>query len=728
MSRSRAGLFVAFLAGTAANIAQIAVLRTILGQFYGTELHLGTFLAVWLLGLAVGGRLADMFRPGPSVVVTGTALSPVVSLCCFILGTATLLPDAAGEILPFLPVVAVIAGAVLPLSIPVGALLPAMMRGPGSGAGPRVDLLFALESAGGAVGGTLFAFLAGGATEPVVLMWSCLILSSAALCLVLDGKTRIAAGAVALLVPLATPHLPAVQRTMDGYLWNRFHPGYELVRSFDTAYQSVKISSYGGQYSLFLDNNLTMTWPDRPAAEHRIHTFVSCLPTSFVAGSSTVLIVGIPAPDILEECLKYKIKNIYIVDLDAALATFMKGLTPADPRVRWNVADPRAYLRVNPGRFDAVIVLPSDPTTLIGNRMFTREAIRETVAALTDRGVVEYIVSGAENYLGGDLEKAILSLHRDLQAASGRTVAVPGDPIRFRASRATDVIATSPEELTRRFERHGIQTTSFRAALFSDLLLPFRVGELEAWLARTAPAPENSDARPAALSRQLHLWDIYSGSGIGPVLRIAARIDFGRALALLGLFLVLALAAVSSGVIRFTQMRAAASAVALTGFFGLAAEMMLLLTYQVRHGAMFGMASLFFALYMLGLALGAFASRRFAPAWPTVRALKLGQLALAGAGLIVLQSPNLHSIWILGGMTFLVALVAGVEFPLLARLAGNSASAVAGLVAADNIPAMLAAATAGIWMLPTLGMQGTWLLLAAAAGGTALLLSMKKTE
>ena len=728
MSWRRAGFFAVFLAGAAANIAQIAVLRTILGQFYGTELHLGTFLAVWLLGLAAGGRLAAALRPGPQTVITATVLSPPLSLLCFIFGTATFLPASAGELLPFLPVVAVIAVTVFPLSMPVGALLPAMMRASGNGPGTGVDLLFALESAGGAVGGTLFAFVAGGATEPAVLMWSCFILSSSALCLVLKGNIRIAAGVIAILAPFASPVLPTVQRNMDGYLWNRFHPGYELVRSFDTAYQSVKISSYGGQYSLFLDNTFTMTWPDRPAAEQRIHAFFSCLPTPLSADGSTVLIVGIPAPDILEECLKYKIKYIHIVDLDAALAAFMEGLAPADPRLRWEVADPRAYLRANPGRFDAVLVLPSDPTTLVGNRMFTSEAIRETVAALTEKGVVEYVVSGAENYLGGDLEKAVLALHRDLRAASGMVVAVPGDPIRFRASRAVDAIATSPEELSRRFERNGIRTSSFRSALFFDLLLPFRVGELGEWLARTVQVPENSDARPAALSRQLHLWDIYSGSGIGVVLRFAERVDLGRALMALGFVFTLAFAAVASGIMRFTPMAAASSAVAFTGFFGLASEMMLLLTYQVRHGAMFGMASLFFALYMLGLALGGFASGRVVPSWRVIRLLKVGQLALAAAGFMMLQYPAFHSIWLLGGMTFLIALVAGVEFPLLARLAGNTAGTVAGLVAADNIPAMFAASTAGVWMLPTLGMQGAWLLLGIAAVVTALFLTAKKSE
>lgn len=728
MSGGRTGFFVVFLAGIAANIAQIAVLRTVLGQFYGTELHLGTFLAVWLFGIAAGGRLAGALRPDVRAVITATAMAPAGSLLCFILGTAWILPSAAGELLPFLPVCAVIAVAVLPLSIPVGALLPSLVQSDGDKPDARVDLLFALEAAGGAVGGSLFAFIAGGAADPVSLMFACAIVSAAALCLVLKGRARGAAGVFAVLLPLSTPVLPAVQMAMDGYLWKRFHSGYELVRSFDTSYQSVKIARYGGQYSLFLDNNFSMTWLDRPAAEQRIHSFFACLPTSFPATGSSVLFVGIPSPDLVEECMKYNVQSIHIVDLDAALAKDMRALTPDDSRIRWETADPRSYLRAHPGRFDAVLILPSDPTTLVGNRMFTREAIRDAVAALMAAGVVEYAVSGAENYLGGDLEQAILSLYRDLRAVSGQVFAVPGDPIRFRASRSSGMIATSPEELSNRFERRGIRTTSFKSALFSDLLLPFRVGELEQWLARAVPAPENTDARPAALSRQLHLWDIYSGSGIGAVLRLAERVDLGRALLALVLFISLVILAVISGLVRLTPMGAATASVALSGFFGLAAEMMLLLTYQVRHGAMFGMAALFFALYMLGLSLGGFASRLFLPSWRSIRTVKLAQLALAIGGALVLRQPDLHSINILGGMTFLIALVAGIEFPLLAKLAGSSARAVAGLVAADNIPAMFAAATSGVWMLPALGMDGSWLLLAVAIGGTFLFLKTNNSD
>lgn len=726
MIERRTGFFVAFLIGIAANISQIAVLRTVLGQFYGTELHLGTFLAVWLFGIAAGSRLAGTFHVTARAVIAAMVPAPVLSIGCFIAGTAVFLPPVSGELLPFLPVCAVIIVTILPVSMPVGALLPALLADIRRNAGTSIDILFALESAGGAVGGILFAAVAGGAAEPVTLMFGCVIVSSVALALITNGRMRVATWILVVLLPFAWPALPRIQGAMDEFLWRRFHVGYTLVKSFDTPYQSVKIARYGDQFSLFLDQNFVMTWPDRPMAEQRIHSFLSCLPVTFPSAASKLLLVGIPAPDLLEECLKYKDIHIIIVDLDSALVNCMKGVSPADPRIEWVIDDPRSFLRKNPSTFDAVMVLPSDPTTLVGNRIFTREAIREAVSALSDNGVAEYAVTGAENYLGGDLEKAVLSLYRDMNSAAAEIFAVPGDPIRFRVSRTKGILATSPAELSRRFVDRGVRTSSFQPGLFADLLLPFRVSELRQWLTRSGTVPVNTDIRPAALSRQLHLWDIYSGSGIGSVLRMIEQIDLGRTVLFMSIVAGIAAFLTGTGMVRFSPMLAASCAVALTGFFGLAAEMMLLLTFQVRHGAMFGMASLFFGLYMLGLALGSCASRSFTPSWPLIGRVKLVQLFLALAGALLLHHSEFHTIAVLGGMTLLIALIAGLEFPILTILAGGTAETVAGLIVADTLPAMIAAATAGIWMLPALGMEGAWLFLAAGAGLTALFLKRTK--
>jgi len=509
----------AFLVGIASNLAQVAILRFFLGEFYGTELHLGMLLALWLFGIAAGGWLSGAWKiPAQSVLLVAT-VSPVLSILAFLGGSALILPQMTGQYLPFMPVCAVMALAVLPLALPVGALIPSLVVDCSANDASAFDCLFALESAGGAAGGLLFAGLAGGSAETASLMLACLILSGTALTAVLKGHQKLLSATMLLIIPLAASQSGHLQKMMNDFLWRKFHVGYDLAEAFDSPYQSIKIAKYGNQYSLFLDQNLSVTWPDVPLSEQRIHSFLSCVPDKLSGEESRMLLVGIPSPDLLMECLKYRNMRISVADLDERLLKHMQQLSPKDERIEWLTVDPRAYLRRNPGLFDAIIVLSSDPTTLIGNRLFTRDALREAVTALSDTGVLDYSVSGAENYLGGDLSQVVLSLHRDIFAVAGEVVPVPGDPIHFRASRCRNVIATSPRELADRFARRGIRTESFRPELFADIFQPFRVSELRKWLASDAAAPVNTDVRPAALARQLHLWDIYSGSGTRSWLR-----------------------------------------------------------------------------------------------------------------------------------------------------------------------------------------------------------------
>ncbi|HNW37090.1 MAG TPA: hypothetical protein PKM25_19270, partial [Candidatus Ozemobacteraceae bacterium] len=407
-----------------------------------------------------------------------------------------------------IPVCEVMALAVLPLSLPIGALIPSLLAARQLDDASAFDRLFALESAGGAVGGLLVACLAGGSADTASLMFACLVLSGSALTVIITGRLRILPAAILLLTPLAASQSMRLQQSMNEFLWRKFHAGYDLADAFESPYQSIRTATYGNQYSLFLDQNLSATWPDIPLAEQRIHSFLSCVPEKSPGTASRMLLLGIPSPDLLTECLKYRNMRITVTDLDEKLLNHMQRFSPKNERIDWLNTDPRAYLRSSPGLFDAILILSSDPTTLIGNRLFTREAIREAVFALSDTGVMDYSISGAENYLGGDLSQAVLSLYRDISAVAGDVFPVPGDPIHFRASRCKNVIATSPRELADRFNARAIRTESFRAELCSDLLQPFRVQELRKWLANDDVVPENTDARPAALARQLHLWDI----------------------------------------------------------------------------------------------------------------------------------------------------------------------------------------------------------------------------
>ncbi len=162
-----------------------------------------------------------------------------------------------------------------------------------------------------------------------------------------------------------------------------------------------------------------------------------------------------------------------------------------------------------------------------------------------------------------------------------------------------------------------------------------------------------------------------------------------------------------------------AAGVAVSGGGGLLAEIILLLMYQSRQGAMFQMVAIFFGLYMLGLSAGAHLGRAWGFAAPgRLRALKASQFGMAAACLALLQFPAWHTGPVIGAAVFLVAFLDGIEFPAVDAILkgwGMAPGRSAGLlIFADNFGALWVGLASGIWLLPVLGMSGSLHLLAAA--------------
>jgi ABC-type maltose transport system permease subunit len=117
MLTERTILAMSFLLGFWANLAQVAVLRLFLGQFYGTEIQVGLFLGVWLAGVALGGLLGGWRSPRAELVLGLMAVAPLVVLGVFA-GGITALPARRGAFLPTWPVLGFLGALVLPLAVP----------------------------------------------------------------------------------------------------------------------------------------------------------------------------------------------------------------------------------------------------------------------------------------------------------------------------------------------------------------------------------------------------------------------------------------------------------------------------------------------------------------------------------------------------------------------------------------------------------------------------------
>lgn len=708
----------AFLVGLFANLAQIAALRLFLGTFAGTELHLGLFLGIWLGGIAIGSAWAGMQAISLPRLLTVVAISPALSLFT-LLGILHRLPTSQGLLLPLSHSLLLMLGLLVPLALPLGAFLPTLIRYRKASMGTLASP-YAIEAGGSFVAGLLFSVILGGQVSPVTVF---LILPLPAL-LALAAVCSFRRGLFLLLLAwpmLAMFAVPGLEQEFEQQCWKRLQPGTSLQESRETPYQRISIGEYDGQKSLLVNGLFVDNWPDPIRAEERIHTFLTA-----VASPSSLLIVGTPVPDILIELAKYPDLHTTLVDLDGRFQTFMAREygNLLQQRFTQLTADPRQFLRTATATWDAILLLPSDPTSLADNRLFTAEAFHLMAARLNPRGVLGFTLAGTENYLGEELQETILSTWKTLRAAFPETFALPGESIQFWASPTPGALATDPALLSERFSRRAIPTVSFVGAAFANRLLPFRVQELQSWLKRPIETTINSDAHPKAFHRQLQLWDIYSDSRLSPLLRFLSRCDLRRTF--FASMLIFALLALLLPILGRAprQVTILGLSAGLSGGVSLLGELGLIYLFQNREGAMIQQAALFFGIYMAGLACGSISGARIPG---SLFRLKVAQAASFGGGAVLARCPELNGLLPVSTGIFLIAFLAGRELPLLDRqlregcgFTGGSSSGL--LFWADNLGGMIAAVAAGPWLFPILGVEATFILATALLTGNAILL------
>lgn len=699
---------IAAFTGFCANLAQVALFRFFMGQFYGTEIHLGLFLSIWLLGIAAGGFSGGKTEVKPQKLLTALLAMPLLSVTIIYFG-ASLLPAPDGGFLPFLPVALFMLAVVTPVSFIIGTLIPCLIRLTHR----SIGYYYSLEAIGGFIGGIFFSLLLGGTADSILCLLALPVMPLMALT-VSSRRKMIPAMLTLLVAPAVWFFGPEISQHIEQSYWQRLHQTVKLEKTSETPYQKLQLASYYEQKSLFANGMLADSWPVAEAVESKVHSFVSALPEY-----SDILLIGAPTTEVVAEFHKYQGLKLCIVENDPEVFNYL-GYTPAILQsVTAETADPRQYLNSAGQKFDGIMICPVSPVTLVGNRLFTLEAFRAMKGRLKPAGVLSLQVEGSENYLGTIKEKIILSTWKALQQEFSDCSAMPGSTITFFASQAP--LPDDAKAFASRFASRGITTTTFYPMSFHNLMMPYRVEELKQWLQKDIAVSLNTDAHPDSFAQQLELWNVYSGTSLNKFLRILQQTPGTRLFAIFaaaGFFLMLLPA--------FTQSKSAAKSiiaggVAVSGATGLLSEIILILLYQNRHGAAYQMTAFFFGIYMLGLAGGAMMFghiQKRGEALHRLKFVKLLQLVFTAGCILFVEQNDLHSAPVIGLMVFMIAFLDGIEFPVsdsILRSIGRQAHDSAGLLLlADNSGALLAGALSGLWLLPAFGMQTCFGLLCAA--------------
>ena len=655
--------------GTASVITQLTLLREMLGAFAGNELALGILLGNWLLLTGVGawlGQKTDTCRYRAIVFQGGlllVALLPLVQLISLrVLRNVVFLPGTTlgpGE--TFISSFVLL----LPVCLLTGCLLTLA-----SGLTGDVGRVYVADGIGSVVGGMVFSFVLIRYFDHFRIL--CI---PAVLTLAVVGCYRRWRG-VAVVLGLGV----AAAGLWDVDAWSTAHqfPNEQIVFRGNSPYGRLVVTAGAGQFN-FIENGLPLIGSHIvEQIEETVHYAMAQRPTA-----RRVLLIGGGVAGTAREILKYPAAEVTYVELDPLLIKAGQQVLPGnlnDPRIHVVVTDGRQFIKRTQEKFDVVIVDLPVPVTAQLNRFYTAEFFTDVKCSLATNGVVAFAAGRYENYISAPLARLLASAHRTVRESFSNVLVIPGGRVFFVASGGDLTL-----DIAARLEQAKIPTQFVQRHYLTAMLTPDRLADVQRALA--APAEVNRDFSPVLYFYHLQNW----------LSQYPVRFGWLAALllAVLGIYL--------------WRLQPATLVVFTGGFAASALELVLLLGVQIICGALYQQLGIIVVAFMAGLAAGAWSARQ----WPARRLAGLA-VAVAVFALMIPVVLRLGNLPILLVVTFGLAAVVGMEFPVASRAEGAGGAVTASrLYSADLVGACLGAWLAGTLLIPLIGV--TWVCLLTAA-------------
>ena len=732
--------------GAFALVAQIVLFRDFFTVFEGNELGVGAFFTSWLAWIALGA-LAGRGESRAHRMLTRHFPFAVLLYIPAILLQHTLVPNAralagvqAYELFPFARMAAMAFGVNAPVSFLTGLFFTRACQWAADTCDMPVARVYIFETLGSCIGAVVATMLlARGMPGECVIIWASWCLGAAAIGAVRAARPvkgpLVIGVALLLLVPLhgglGARWAEAARRAE----WARLLPPDTYHGAFATAQARYLYGERGGQFIVMSGGGVCETLPAEDHAAEVVALHLAQKPDA-----RNILVFGLNSLGI---CTKLKSlpqeRTVTWLHPDPYYPKALLRLLD-EKHIRVAVPDEapaedmRAAACASGAGYDLVILNLPDITTLVRNRYCTREFFRALNEALPRESVVSIRISGGTNYVGAELVHLGASMLDTLESVFERVVLKPGGETFLIASDGGG-LAQSPAILRDRFAgivgADGLYPREGLLALYPPDRVAF---QLQAY-ARIDEADRamfrNTDQRPSALFFSLLIalkqagWGAWT-QGVLAFAKAGAKL-LAYPILLYGLLrLVYLLTSRRSG--SAPGVFDARVLVFTAGFAGMAANVVFLFRYQVRHGSLFLDVGLLTALFMLGSFLGSrFAGRVLAKGGAKVTGFLAkclaAHLALVGMSLASISFPGLSGV---AGrfqhvLPFLLwGAITGVHFPIAAKLMalGGRTVTVSGadLETTDHLGGAAGALIAGLIVLPVLGNSWTLAILALLLG------------
>ncbi|MCX6256531.1 MAG: hypothetical protein NTW49_01295 [Bacteroidia bacterium] len=618
------------------SMIQVIFLRLFISIFYGNELIIGVFLALWMSLTGLGswlGKKQDIETCG-----TNQKIIVLLSYSFFALVIGTLMSQVkawfvpVGVLINTWQLMLMLVLFLLPVCICSGFVFRILASvQPDKGTDNYIS-----ETTGSIIGGIIITFTVVLFLEPgqVLAMVFALNIIASAIFFTRNMILRYAAILLALVIPVLFIVLRIDLLTKAPLFKNQ-----KIIETHDTPYGALTITESAGQLYLFSNMTLQYTGNDIVYNEETAH-----FPGLQHADPVKVLLVSGGYMGIVPEILKYSSVRqiIYIEPNPWFLKYSKKYFNPApDPKIKVIRQDPRRFLLTDTAHYDVIIMDVPESSTIQLNRYFSLEFMQLLKTHSTRHTITSYSLSTSGNYMSRENSRLHSILFNTMRDVYSYVIIVPGSRNYFIASDSP--VSLDYEKL---FLSKNIETQYVNPYYMENQSLMERSEYIQQSLDRNAPV--NTDLNPSALWAQTtNFFSLFNVNAVALFIIILALL-----------------------LVPMFRLNLVSYSVFVTGFTASSLEMLILIVFQVMFGYLYAATGLIFAVFMGGLTLGARQQKKWGDAPLFKIQFLVMMIALLVSGIILLL-PKISAGYLLyiiiGLITFIPAYLCGFQFALALR-------------------------------------------------------------
>jgi spermidine synthase len=551
----------------------------------------------------------------------------------------------------------------------------------------QTGITYAIESTGSVIGGMIVNFFLLwflGTFQSLQILLVVNILSALLFAIAFCRKSVVIIFSLASII--IVPLFFMVDFIKLSQKW--LYPQQEVICNRSTPYGSVIVTKNAGQLNFYENGLLLFSSNNEIFNEEAVHY-------AMVQHSSPkkILLISGGIAGIIREIKKYKPERIDYLELNPAITGIGKAFTTLlnDPVVRIYNEDARRFLKRVPGKYDIVLINLPEPSTLQINRFYTSEFFSDLKSRLNSGAVISVSLTSTADYVSDYGGKLNGSLFSTLKSKFRNVIIIPGQKNYFLASDAS----LSPG-ISRLMSMKRIPAVYVNPYYIDDQLLKERSDFIQGKLPDKNLV--NYDFSPATCFYQLQYWTSYF------------NIDYIILFSLLIVIMVIILFSLNSiSLGLFTG-----------GFTASSISILIILAFQVFYGFVFIMTGIMIMLFMAGLAAGSLIRKKFirqetASGYIKIQ-LMIGLFALGFPfviiGLHLARFPDIANYSILGVLTLMISVLAGMEYAAASSLQSRDAGHIASKnYSADLFGSALGAFLTSVFLLPLAGLIYTSLIL-----------------